>query len=515
MQVYVRLWFRVGRSWGYFDFAYRRTAAPAPHEELTSATATFQWPGAGISSWVYVGSLPGVKDMANSGALHSPSWTVNNLPTDGRLIHVRKWTQASNGQWTYTDNVYATVAIGFEAEEEERNEFDLDDDGIRNEADPDLDGDGVSNASDPDIDGDGLNNEIDSDDDGDGVPDNEDPEPNGPTPGTHHKVSVNCGLYGGNPNLEIRDVGDAFVWSIDRQWYGSVELMLKKGARYYARLSAGPDSGARITVDLKGGPWVTSEDGPNVLTNSLSVREFESKELNFLPVSVVELAPKVKDSNGMDIEGSERPNVGNPLTPLVEVNPYTSKIAHRELKVSFDESLNGKTVTWFLEMLPGATPAMIRGQWLNGRKRFQESTTYGRHGFSGITTKIVNGHSAIRVNVPPIGLNQARVKIRVAALHANRTIYLLDMEVPAVVVIDPGHGGTDSGVVGRTDRTIEESDLALAYGLDLNRDTIATREWEVLRSVSLCLACLSDCVIERSSPWIVQCSDRSVRWSVS
>ncbi len=33
--------------------------------------------------------------------------------------------------------------------------------------------------------------------------------------------------------------------------------------------------------------------------------------------------------------------------------------------------------------------------------------------------------------------------------------------------------------------------------------------------VSLCLACLSDCVIERSSPWIVQCSDRSVRWSVS
>ena len=40
-------------------------------------------------------------------------------------------------------------------------------------------------------------------------------------------------------------------------------------------------------------------------------------------------------------------------------------------------------------------------------------------------------------------------------------------------------------------------------------------EWEVLRPVSLCLACLSDCVIERSSPWIVQCSDRSVRWSVS
>ncbi len=44
---------------------------------------------------------------------------------------------------------------------------------------------------------------------------------------------------------------------------------------------------------------------------------------------------------------------------------------------------------------------------------------------------------------------------------------------------------------------------------------LSAREWEVLRPVSLCLACLSDCVIERSSPWIVQCSDRSVRWSVS
>ncbi len=200
VSVYVRLWFRVGRTWDYSDFAYRRTAAPAAHRELTSATGTFQWPAAGgISFWVYVGSRLGGKDMANSGALNAPSWTVNNLPTDGRLIHVRKWTQASNGQWTYTDNVYATVAIGFETEEEERNEFplDLDDDGIRNEADPDLDGDGVSNASDPDIDGDGLVNEIDSDDDGDGISDNADSEPNGPTPETHHEVSVNYGLYGG------------------------------------------------------------------------------------------------------------------------------------------------------------------------------------------------------------------------------------------------------------------------------------------------------------------------------
>ncbi len=58
-----------------------------------------------------------------------------------------------------------------------------------------------------------------------------------------------------------------------------------------------------------------------------------------------------------------------------------------------------------------------------------------------------------------------------------------------------------------TDLTMEAQEIILLYSLP--------REWEVLRPVSLCLACLSDCVIERSSPWIVQCSDRSVRWSVS
>ncbi len=61
-------------------------------------------------------------------------------------------------------------------------------------------------------------------------------------------------------------------------------------------------------------------------------------------------------------------------------------------------------------------------------------------------------------------------------------------------------------------------DLKLVSGKFSDRFLFAwrvSREWEVLRPVSLCLACLSDCVIERSSPWIVQCSDRSVRWSVS
>ncbi len=476
VSVYVRLWFRVGTTWDYSDFAYRRTPHPVGHRELPGATATFEWPAGGISYWVWIGSRPQWRDMHTSGALPAPRWTVHNLPTDGRLVYVRLWTQLANGRWIFTDSVYATHAE--EAEEEDSNDGDLDADGVRDEFDPDIDGDGIANASDTDIDGDGLVNA--SDDDGDGILDNKDAEPNGPTPETHHEISVRY-VLGLASEIELRHTGDAFVWSTDRAGQGRAALMLRKGQRYYVSLDAGEDSGASAAVILKNGPWVLAEHGTNVPTNSLSVREFERKELNLLPVSVVELAPKVKDNSDppQAIEGSENPNVGRPLTPFVKINPYTDKIAHRELKVSFDEALNGKVVTWSLLRLPGATPANIRGQWSqarlpDNRNRFQASTTYGGHGFHRANqfvgqTTIANGITAIRVNIPPIGLNQARIRIHVEGAPAHRVIDLIDMEVPAVVVIDPGHGGTDPGAVGRTDRTVEEADLALAYGLDLNR----------------------------------------------
>ena len=46
------------------------------------------------------------------------------------------------------------------------------------------------------------------------------------------------------------------------------------------------------------------------------------------------------------------------------------------------------------------------------------------------------------------------------------------MEVTGVVVVDPGHGGIDTGAVGRTDNTVLEKDLALAYGLKLRDELI-------------------------------------------
>jgi len=147
--------------------------------------------------------------------------------------------------------------------------------------------------------------------------------------------------------------------------------------------------------------------------------------------------------------------------------------------VKIGDAMKDKKVTWTLEAIPGATPATIRGDWDDSpthKDRFEASTAYGANGFrkvsqsSGETTVGADGHTAIRVNVPPIGFNQVRIKIQIEGM--STPMNLIDMEVPGVVVIDPGHGGNDSGAVGRTDNTVLEKDLALAYSLNLRQELI-------------------------------------------
>jgi N-acetylmuramoyl-L-alanine amidase len=201
------------------------------------------------------------------------------------------------------------------------------------------------------------------------------------------------------------------------------------------------------------------------------------KVVRLVPVEVVDLAPKTKDEDGNDITGSEKPNSGKPLTPFVEVDPNANKIAHREIKVKIGDALKDKKVTWTLEALPGATPATIRGDWdksPNHKDRFEASTAYDASSFRKVSqttgeTKVgADGHTAIRVNVPPIGFNQVRIKIQIEGM--STPIDLIDMEVPGVVVIDPGHGGDDSGAVGAGG--VQEKDLALACGLSLRQQLL-------------------------------------------
>ena len=254
---------------------------------------------------------------------------------------------------------------------------------------------------------------------------------------------------------------------------------------------SGPTSATRYTnlvgLAMNGeGAIVATADDP------LNSGDGHKTLILLLPVEVVEVSPKTKDEEGNDIAGSEKPSTGKPLTPFVELSPVADKIAHRELKVKIGEALQGKSVTWTLEPVPDATPATIRGAWTNSTthpNRFEASATYGANGFTSLsqasskTTVANDGFTAIRVNVPPIGFNQVRIEIQVEG--ATASIDLIDMEVPGVVVIDPGHGGTTNVQGSSSNNAVSpsgvlEKTMTLDYGLALRDSLRAKRQQDKL-----------------------------------
>jgi N-acetylmuramoyl-L-alanine amidase len=173
------------------------------------------------------------------------------------------------------------------------------------------------------------------------------------------------------------------------------------------------------------------------------------------------------DEAGNNIENLDTTN------PMVERDPLhqitdasTRRIAWREIKVKVGKMLAGKTVTW--SMTPLFTPRIEMGSATNigemiavpvgepcfrGDKahaaRVQDRHPFGpSEHFGSIynfevtnrdkTTIDAQGYTAIRVNLPPIGFNKARVSIEISGVPGK--LDLIDLEVPAVIVIDPGHG---------------------------------------------------------------------------
>jgi N-acetylmuramoyl-L-alanine amidase len=206
-----------------------------------------------------------------------------------------------------------------------------------------------------------------------------------------------------------------------------------------------------------------------------------------VPVELVELSPRLVDEDGNEIANSHIPKHIPTRNPMVEIQPHINRIAHRELQIRLPESLAGRTIRWSMEPLfipansygPAHTP-VFRGSWTHAAdaahcNRFSASQDYDACGFELLsqenarTTVAENGYTAVRINLPGIGFNQARISIQIEDLMTSPKP-IIDFEVPAVVVIDPGHGGHDSGALGRTDNTVLEKDLTLDYGIKLHEE---------------------------------------------
>src|SRR5690606_37810974 len=78
----------------------------------------------------------------------------------------------------------------------------------------------------------------------------------------------------------------------------------------------------------------------------------------------------------------------------------------------------------------------FRGDWQQAaeghRDRFEASTDFGRHSFQRVsqeqatTTVDATGHTAIRINLPPIAFNAARICLRIQGEDTD--VELIDLE---------------------------------------------------------------------------------------
>jgi N-acetylmuramoyl-L-alanine amidase len=126
-----------------------------------------------------------------------------------------------------------------------------------------------------------------------------------------------------------------------------------------------------------------------------------------------------------------------------------------------------------------ALDPVFRGSWAHAvaeqRDRFTAPDELSAVGFTRLsqeyatTTVDETGHTAIRVNLAPVAFNAARISVQLEGSAA--AVDVIDLEVPGIIVIDPGHGGAQnkpgSSANNATSHTsgVLEKQLTLDFGL--------------------------------------------------
>lgn len=124
--IYVRLWSLLGGEWDYNDYTYTafsgagasaELTSPANASTLTDFSTTLNWTaGSGVTQYaVYFGSGVGKWDYFFN-LTGSTSMTIHSLPTDGRTLYCRIWSQIS-GEWVFNDYTF-TAYTGTRAKAE-------------------------------------------------------------------------------------------------------------------------------------------------------------------------------------------------------------------------------------------------------------------------------------------------------------------------------------------------------------------------------------------------------------
>jgi metallopeptidase family M12-like protein len=111
--IYVRLWTLINGAWQFNEYTYRAStsgsaliSSPVNGSTFTSSTVTFTWNTvAGASQYFLdLNTSPGSRDIF-ANYVTGGSSTVTGIPTDGRIIYVRLWTNIG-GVWVYNAYTY-------------------------------------------------------------------------------------------------------------------------------------------------------------------------------------------------------------------------------------------------------------------------------------------------------------------------------------------------------------------------------------------------------------------------
>jgi hypothetical protein len=116
--IYVRLWAQYAGAWIHNDYVYQgcngcvvntsisQITSPSYGSTFASSNVTFTWnPVEGASQYYLdLNSLPGSRDIY-ANYVTGGSTTVSGIPTDGRTVYVRMWTNVG-GVWSFNAYTY-------------------------------------------------------------------------------------------------------------------------------------------------------------------------------------------------------------------------------------------------------------------------------------------------------------------------------------------------------------------------------------------------------------------------
>lgn len=301
---------------------------------------------------------------------------------------------------------------------------------------------------------------------------------------------------------EGSEFNDTLSWNIQPGELDALEGSIDVNARHGEWETAEEEERAFRTFDpvhIESGMTVTApDDAPLEVEIDLTATNIGDGALpstvmvGLLPVVPVEFFPLLLGNDGQPVEGSSAPRLAQGQTnAMVEETPVANRIAHREIKMRIVDGaiLEGKTLTWSMEPLfvpPAGGNPVFRGDWSNSTlhpNRYEIADHFGENGFEAVdqaTARTVideNGETAIRANLAPVGFNKGQLRITVEDFQGDPA-KVADMEVPPVIVIDPGHGGdtnlANSSFNNATSPTgILEKAMALQYGMELQEALVA------------------------------------------